>query len=167
MGSEMCIRDRAITCLYWCVIFFITRHALSVQLKEDQTRRTEEIRAMAFRIGTNMLPASVLSLLSQGMLLVGQWLYLRHIPEGETSEKMIAYWGCFYGKYLPFIMIPASICVIAMYKNLKKIVVFYDNEEGRQLSEEVQRALIKMNAVTFTGAVMIAVLGQAYLEGLC
>ena len=158
---------QAITCLYWCVIYFITRQALSVHLKEDQTRRTEETRTMAFRIGTNMLPTSVLSLLSQGMLLVGQWLYLRHIPEGETSEKMIAYWGCFYGKYLPFIMIPASICVIVMYKNLKKIMVFYDNEEGRQLREEVQRALIKMNAVTFTGAVMIAVLGQAYLEGLC
>ena len=158
---------QAVTGLYWCVIFLISRHALIVSLKEDQTRRTDENRTMLFRIGSNILPTSVLSLFSQCMILLGQWLYLRNIPEGESAEKMIAYWGCFYGKYLPFVMIPIFICIFAMCKNYKRIMVSYDNEDGRQLRDDVEKALIKINAITFTGAVLVAVLGQPFLEGLC
>ena len=158
---------QAVTGLYWCVIFLFSRHALIVNLKEDQTRRADENRTILIRIINNILPTSALSLFSQCMLLLGQWLYLRRIPEGETAEKMIAYWGCFYGKYLPFVMIPIFICIFAMCKNYKRIVAAFDNEDGRQLREHVEKALIIINTITFTGAVLVAVLGQSFLEGLC
>lgn len=158
---------QAVTGVYWCVIFIITGYALKVHLKEDQTKRTEESGAIVFRIGGNMLPISLLSFFSQCMLLLGQGLFLRHIPEGETTEKMVAYWGCFYGKYLPFMMIPITVCVIVICKNFKRIVNSYDNDNGRQLRDDVEKALIKVNAITFTGVILAAVLGQPYLEGLC
>lgn len=156
-----------IMCLYWLVLYAISRHALVKGMREDQTRRTEETRNMLHRIGSNILPDTVLAIFAQVIILVAQWNFLRHIGEEETLEKSIAYWGCLYGKYLPFVMIPIFICCYAMVKQCKKIVSAYESEEARQLRDSVEKGLIKMNAISFSGAILIAILGQAFLDGLC
>lgn len=163
-GIALC---QFVMCIFWMVLFVVSRHALGKSMREDQTRRTEETGNMLYKIGSNILPSSVLAIFSQIIILVSQWNFLHHIGEEESLEKSIAYWGCLYGKYLPFVMIPIFICCYTMVSQCKKIVSAYESEEGRQLRDSVEKGMIKVNAITFTGAILVAVLGQAFIDGVC
>lgn len=163
-GVALC---QFIMCLYWTSLYIISRHALVRSMGEDQTRRTEETKSMLHRICSNILPDTVLAVFAQLIIMVAQWNFLHHIGEEETLEKSIAYWGCLYGKYLPFVMIPIFICCYVMVKQCKKIVSAYESEEARQLRDSVEKGLIKTNAISFTGLILIAVLGQAFIDGVC
>lgn len=151
-----------ITFVYWSVLHICFRKAFSVKLREDFNRREDDGRTCISVILYNMFPTTVSAFVSQVFILVGQFLYMRNPGAEETTDRIIAFWGCFYAKYLPLMMLPITICVYCMSSHAIRLVSAYEKEDGRALRDRTERGLIKLNAISVSGMVFVSLLGQAF-----
>ena len=160
------IISQLITLIYLFFVFIIYSGTWKRQLSQDNGRRMEsdgEITGMLF---ANSLPAALSAILLNVFMLIDQRFFNYCMNRMELADTRAALWGSYYGKFAVLTGIGAALVCLAVHGNTAKAITAYEKGEYHITRERIGGAVKKLCITAFPIAIYLAVLAEAFVDGL-
>lgn len=160
------ILSELVTFIYLLAVYVIYSGTWKKQLSEDSGRRVESDRSIMGMLIGNSIPLSLIVILSNSFMIIDQrfFNYCMNLSESEKSNAQL--WGSYYGQFAVLIGIGAAFSCLSAFSSVGKIVNSYEREEYHAMHERMESAVRKLCIVAFPTAINLAVLAEAFVNGL-
>ena len=153
--------SQLITTFHLLVMYVVYSGTLSGKLGMDASRRMETQYSIQRMILENSVPIAFVAILTNVFMLIDQRMFNYCMNVQEMDGVRTALWGNYYGKFVVFIGVGASIGVLSVYNYTGIISNAYEREEYRAMRERIGRAVRRLCIVAFPAAIYMAVLAKA------
>lgn len=155
-----------VTLLYLLAVFVIYSGTWKRQLSEDSGRRLESNGNIAGMLFGNSIPLALIVILANSFMLIDQrfFNYCMNLQESEQANALL--WGSYYGKFAVLIGIGAAFACLSVLGSVSKIVNSYEREEYHMMHERMDAAVRKLSIIVFPVAINLAILAEAFVNGL-
>lgn len=155
-----------VTLIYLLVVFAIYSGTWRRQLSEDSGRRMESNRGIAGALIGNSIPLALIVILSNSFMIIDQRFFNYCMNLSESGQANALLWGSYYGKFAVLIGVGAALACLSVLGLVGKIVYEYERDEYHMMHERIDVAVRKLCIVAFPVAVNLAVLAEAFVNGL-
>ena len=158
------LASQLIALLHLLVLYFIYAGTLKGRLGQDNSRRAETRFEIQRMLLGNMIPLSVIAVISNLFMLADQRFFNYCMNITEKGAERTAQWGCYYGKFSAQIGMGAALCCCFVHGMVGKISGAYEREEYRGMRERMGRAVRNVSMISFPMAIYLAVLAKPLAE---
>lgn len=155
-----------IALIYLLIVFAIYAGTWRKQLKQDMVRRRESSGEILGMLFGNGFSAAFVAFFANVFMLIDQRFFNYCMNRRELSQNRAGLWGAYYGKFAVLIGVGTAICCLAVSSLIGKIVIAYEKEEYQTMRDRIGNAVKKLCVVSFPVAINLAVLSEAFLNGL-
>lgn len=156
--------SQIVALLHLLALYFIYAGAMKGRIGQDNSRRAESRFEIQRMLLGNMIPFSVIAVLSNLFMIVDQRFFNYCMNVTERGTVRTAQWGCYYGKFAALIGMGAALSALSVHGMIGKINGAYEREEYRGMRERMGKAIRNASIVSFPIAVYLAVLAKPLSE---
>ena len=160
------IISQLITLIYLLFVFIIYSGTWKRQLLQDSGRRMESEGEIMGTLFANSIPPALSAILLNVFMLIDQRFFNYCMNCMELADTRAALWGSYYGKFAVLTGIGAALVCLAVHGNAAKAVTAYEKEEYHVARERIGSAVKKLCVTAFPIAIYLAVLAEAFMDGL-
>lgn len=160
------IAAELITLIYLLIVFAISSVSWRKRLKQDAGRRIESSSEITTMLFGNGFTAALAVVLANLFMLIDYRFFNYCMNRKEMSNSRAALWGAYYGKFAVLIGIGSALGCLAVCGLIGKIGNAYEKEEYQIMYDRIGLAAKKLCVATFPIAIYLAVLAQAFINGL-
>lgn len=152
--------SQIVAILHLLLCYIIYASALRGRPGQDSSRRAETRFELQRLLLANLLPLSLVAVLSNLFMLIDQRFLNYSLNMTGQGDTRTAVWGCYYGKFAPLVGMGAAFACLFVHGHIRKIGSAYEREEYRNMREQIGRTMKNASLAAFPTAVFMAALAK-------
>lgn len=155
-----------IVLIYYIVFYLLLGRELKSVAVSDTMKRTETVSQILPIIYSNFSVKFLQLLFLQLIVLIGQNIFIKYNNETEQAHQSLAFWGCYYGKYLPVVGIVIVICILPLMPQINGVLRSYLKEDRRATKDRFEKLIQRFILNAIPCAILISILAP-YVIRVC